>query len=168
MYFRIATAYLDTCIIGEIISEKTSPKRKSVEKIIEFADRKLLKIYTSKYLKDELEESPPKIKKLLIEILSEIPHKELKDTEEIRYLAKRYINEIQLTHMDALHVSTTVINNIDAFLSFNRRTIINTEKISKVKKLNDTIGYKTPIMISPIDLIQKVREGKNSLLLEVI
>lgn len=152
--------YLDTCVLGELVSKPSSSKRKTVETIIKLACEGQIKVFTSKYVKDEIEESPENIRNTLLRLLGELPHKEVVENEEILYLAKRYSKEIGLTRLDAFHVAVAVINALDVFLSFNRRTIINKKVSKKLKKFNESMGYKTPLLLTPDEFSEKVNKEK--------
>ena len=150
--------YIDTCVVGELISKATSVKREAVERIITLAKDGDIELFTSGYTKDEIEEAPKRIRGLLLQLLGEIPHEECIEDEETLYLAKRYVEDVGLTHIDAFHVATSVAKGMDIFLSFNRRTIVN-EKISrKLKRLNEEMGYRTPQLVTPEEFVGKVNK----------
>lgn len=79
-------------------------------------------------------------------------------TETAKYLAKRYIRAVGLTHIDAFHVATAVVKGMDIFLSFNRRTIVNKKVYRKLKRLDEEMGYRTPLLVTPEEYVGKVNK----------
>ena len=76
---------------------------------------------------------------------------------EVKDLAYHYLSEINIprkSRLDAFHISAAVVNGMDYILSWNFHHMVNVFVKEKIRKINDTLGYKSPEICTPEELIE--------------
>jgi hypothetical protein len=56
---------------------------------------------------------------------------------------------------DALHLALATLHECDMLVSWNCRHIANASKFDHVRKINGRLGYETPKLITPLELIKE-------------
>lgn len=56
---------------------------------------------------------------------------------------------------DALHLALATLHECDILVSWNCRHIANVNKFDHVRKINGRLGYETPQLITPLELIKE-------------
>lgn len=79
-------------------------------------------------------------------------------TIEILSIAKQLINHAappQKSNADATHIAIAAVNNIDYLLTWNCKHIANPTTFPTIQKTLELLGYKTPILLTPANLLDQ-------------
>ncbi len=79
-------------------------------------------------------------------------------TEEADDLVETYIaNKVMPADAtgDALHLALATIHQCDILISWNCRHIANANKTSHIRRINGRLGYETPVLITPLELLSQ-------------
>jgi hypothetical protein len=79
-------------------------------------------------------------------------------TEEVDDLVETYIlNKVMPVDAagDALHLALATVHRCDILVSWNCRHIANANKTSHIRKVNGRLGYETPVLITPLELLNQ-------------
>lgn len=121
--------------------------------------RHLYDMFISQVVFDEIKEGDPEMAAKRIEILRGIPMLETND--EVESLAETYFLELQLPSKalrDALHLAYVVNYKIDFLITWNCTHLANANILFQLSKLNRKLGYETPIICTPEELIEYPKE----------
>jgi predicted nucleic acid-binding protein len=148
MVSKKISLYLDTSVIGGYYDEFMSDTR------LLFEDIKSGKYdaFISDITKNELENAPENVKKLL----DNFEHKQISVTNECESLADEYIKEKvvgKTNKEDYIHIATVTINNIDVLVSWNFKHIVNIQQIRGYNTINMKNGYRQLDIRSPKEVI---------------
>jgi hypothetical protein len=89
-------------------------------------------------------------------LIDKYPIEILSATNEIIDLARAYLDAeiIPETHiMDAMHVATATVNNMDMFITYNFGSIYDIGTILRIQDLNKINGYNKVKICSPPEVI---------------
>ena len=104
----------------------------------------------------ELTDTPEPKRSDCLGLLRDIPLLELDN--EIEALVRTYIeNKVMPADVtgDALHLALATLHECDILVSWNCRHIANANKFEHVRKINGRLGYETPQLITPLELIKE-------------
>lgn len=141
--------YADTSVFGGCFD----PEFKLwSNRLIEYFKMDKYKAVISEVSEFELKFAPSQIKK----ILKDIPNIEIaKLTDEAKQLSGRYIKEKIVTKIslaDTQHIAIATIEQVDLFVSWNFKHIVNYDKIRLYNAVNLKYGYKVLEIRNPRDL----------------
>lgn len=113
-------------------------------------------LVTSQAVIAELDETPEPKRGQCLDLLKDLPLLEIED--EIEFLVRTYIeNKVMPADVtgDALHLALATLHECDILVSWNCRHIANASKFDHVRKINGRLGYETPKLITPLELIKE-------------
>jgi hypothetical protein len=113
-------------------------------------------LVTSQAVIAELTDTPEPKRSDCLGLLRDIPLLELDN--EIEALVRTYIeNKVMPADVtgDALHLALATLHECDILVSWNCRHIANANKFEHVRKINGRLGYETPQLITPLELIKE-------------
>jgi predicted nucleic acid-binding protein len=113
-------------------------------------------LVTSQAVIAELTDTPEPKRSDCLGLLRDIPLLELDN--EIEALVRTYIeNKVMPADVtgDALHLALATLHECDILVSWNCRHIANVNKFEHVRKINGRLGYETPQLITPLELIKE-------------
>jgi predicted nucleic acid-binding protein len=111
-------------------------------------------IFISELVIEEAAAGDPSAAKHRLEVLSGFPLLQLNDAVE--NLTVAYMNGLNLPEKyarDAAHVAVAAIHGIDYLVTWNCTHIANGEIIKKLIRINAQLGYATPIICTPEELM---------------
>ena len=79
-------------------------------------------------------------------------------TEEVDDLVETYIlNKVMPEDAagDALHLALATVHRCDILVSWNCRHIANANKTPHIRKINGRLGYETPVLITPLEILNQ-------------
>ena len=113
-------------------------------------------LITSLAVFNELEEAPEPKRSECIGLIDKLPL--LQVTDEVADLVDVYIaNKVMPTDAtgDALHLALATFHECDILVSWNCRHIANANKTDHIRKINGRLGYETPKLITPLELLDE-------------
>ena len=132
--------YLDTSVIGGYFDKEFQKDTKPLFDC--FIEGNYIPVI-SEIVTRELDKAPERVKGV-IENLPEFETIEV--TEEMRELAKKYLNKGVITNKyadDALHIAIATIKKVDVLVSWNFKHIVNLGKIHQFNAINLQENYST-------------------------
>jgi len=117
--------------------------------------RDSFEIYISPAVINELESGDPEAAARRLDYVSEIQIVPL--TEEAIQLQSEYRDWLGLpgnAELDLLHLAISVVHEMDYLLTWNCRHLANGIIIRRLQTENVLLGYKTPIILTPDELIE--------------
>jgi hypothetical protein len=81
----------------------------------------------------------------------------LPTTDDIYTLANAYIRKLALPkngEIDAYHLAMAAVHEVDFLLSWNCKHIANALKYSLIYKINTSLGYQSPTICTPRELME--------------
>ncbi len=109
-----------------------------------------------KIVKKELKSKPA-----FLELYNAIFEKQISVNKEIKYLAKSYMST-GIKAPDALILASASVGNVDLFLSWNRRDIVNENNLERIRTINEGVSA------SPSSQHQKSSSGGFSLPTDIL
>jgi len=88
-------------------------------------------------------------KTFLLKVYRSLFPKEVKNTPDVRNLAKVYQTKAGLKAADAVILASVVLGNVDMFCSWNRKDIVRERTLEAIKRINDAKGLKFPLILTP-------------------
>ena len=162
---QIRSVYIDTCFVGYLTDDDQHKERGDL--IVRYLQNYKITPYYSTLVIEELSEIEDELdddKKLhcmvdlWIKVLEDIGARSLKVTEISSEEKKfyRFLLNRGLSKNDAIHFTMTVFNDIDSFLSFNKK--IFTERKSKIERRLMVLKRKTPIIFQVDELYRELKK----------
>jgi len=162
---QIRSVYIDTCFVGYLTDDDQHKERGDL--IVRYLQNYKITPYYSTLVIEELSEIEDELdddKKLhgmvdlWIKVLEDIGARSLKVTEISSEEKKfyRFLLNRGLSKNDAIHFTMTVFNDIDSFLSFNKK--IFTERKSKIERQLMVLKRKTPIIFQVDELYRELKK----------
>jgi hypothetical protein len=111
-------------------------------------------LVSSLWVLRELEFTPEPKRSDCINLLADIPL--LQTTPEIDRLVEQYIdNKVMPADADgdARHLAVATFWKCDILVSWNCRHIVNANKTNHIQRINERLGYDTPQLITPLELL---------------
>ncbi|MEW6687313.1 MAG: type II toxin-antitoxin system VapC family toxin [Candidatus Edwardsbacteria bacterium] len=122
--------------------------------------RHLYDMFISQVVLDEIREGDPEMIDKRMEILQGIPLLETND--EVESLAERYFVGLQLPPKalrDAFHLAYVVAYRIDFLITWNCAHLANANILYRLSRVNRNLGYETPMIYTPEELIEYPKEN---------
>ena len=113
-------------------------------------------IYISELVLEEIGTGDSSAAQKRLSVVDEVPI--LETTENAKNLAKTLISQhaIPKTSLeDALHIAIATIQGIDFLLTWNFKHINNANTRDKIHEIITDLGYKSPVLCSPEELINE-------------
>lgn len=113
-------------------------------------------LITSLAVFNELAEAPDPKRSECIGLLDKLPLVEFSD--QVADLVEVYIaNKIMPADAtgDALHLALATFHECDILVSWNCRHIANANKSDHIRRINGRLGYETPKLITPLELLNE-------------
>ena len=143
--------YLDTSVFGGYFDAEFQDETKPFfDKLI----RDKIKIIVSEILELELYKAPD----IIIDLYESIPDELIKRvelTDEIKYLADRYILEKvvgKTSTADCRHIAVATVHKVDVLASWNFKHIVNLERIRGYNAINFREGYQMTEIRTPNEI----------------
>lgn len=117
-------------------------------------------VYVSEAVIDEIRLGNLEYAAKRIEIVSKFEILAL--TDDVASLIREYRARLVLTGSaanDLAHFAFSVAYNIDYLVTWNCRHIANGQVIRRLAKANDDIGRRTPVIVTPEELLGRLFEG---------
>lgn len=77
-------------------------------------------------------------------------------TQAVRELGINFLNQSNLppkAEIDAIHIATATVHNINYLLTWNCRHIANPQIQQKLRKISLNLGYQLPTICTPYELL---------------
>lgn len=151
------TVYLETTIANYVFNNQYPERQQIAKKLFRLIEEKEFQAFVSDMVVKEVEKAPePRRSKLikLIKLIKKI--KVLPVDKKVQHLAERYIKEgvfPKTKVADATHVAVASVFALDYVLSWNFEHIVRVSTKQKVQAVNQLLGYKTPIIAVPEEVI---------------
>ena len=113
-------------------------------------------LVTSLGVINELNHTPEPKRSECLQLLDRLPFLDI--TEEADDLVETYIaNKVMPADAagDALHLALATIHQCDILVSWNCRHIANANKTPHIRRINGRLGYETPLLITPLELLNQ-------------
>jgi predicted nucleic acid-binding protein len=91
------------------------------------------------------------------------PLEQLDFTEEIAEIADVYIHhKLMPTEAlgDADHLALASFYNCDMLVTWNCRHLANANKAGHIRRINALLGFRTPMLVTPLELLEKNYESE--------
>ena len=112
-------------------------------------------LVTSPAVLDELGRAPEPKRSDTLTLLGSLPLLEI--SHDVKHLVHIYIGHKIMpsdTGGDALHLALATFHECDILVSWNCRHIANASKAGHIRTINARLGYKTPLLITPYELLE--------------
>lgn len=146
--------YRDTSVPNFVFADDAPEKQKATLVLFGATKSASYEFFISGIVLREIEKAPEVRRTRLLKLLAGISVLEF--TEEAETLAQAYIHGGALPDKsieDARHVAVSVINNLDAIVSWNFKHLVNIRRIKSLNLINEEMGYKHIEIISPQEVI---------------
>jgi hypothetical protein len=113
-------------------------------------------LVTSLGVIDELSFAPEPKRSDCIDLVRSLPLLDV--TEEVDDLVEAYIlNKVMPEDAagDALHLALATVHQCNILILLNCRHIANANKTPHIRKINGRLGYETPVLITPLELLNQ-------------
>jgi predicted nucleic acid-binding protein len=154
---RRLTIYLETSVWNFVFAEDAPERRAAAERLFEQIER--YRPFISVVVIEEIAKASPPKKDLLSREIKRYQPTILELTPEIIGLADEYIRRGTIPakyRNDAFHVAFASYYDMDALVSFNFKHIVKFKTKVEVKAANLILGYHTPMIITPEELLADV------------
>lgn len=160
----MASVYLETTIISYLTgrSSRDVVVAGHQQTTREWWDgsRKHHDLFVSEVVLREMQAGDAKAAELRMRMVEGIPCLGL--NADVEALAHAYHTELQLPPKagnDVLHISLAVSYELDYLVTWNCTHIANGYTIKRLVAINDRLGRKTPIIVTPEELMEECHEG---------
>ena len=112
-------------------------------------------LVTSLAVHAELGKAPEPKRTDCLTLLAGVPLLDISDEAEA--LVQTYIENMIMpadTTGDALHLALATLHECDILVSWNCRHIANANKTDHIRRINGRLGYETPKLITPLELLE--------------
>ncbi|OQX05905.1 MAG: hypothetical protein BWK80_51495 [Desulfobacteraceae bacterium IS3] len=116
--------------------------------------RSYFEIYVSEAVLEEIRRGDPDAAVRRLAFVEKIPILAL--TDDVKSVADTYYKELGLpskARLDVIHIAYAVVYESDYLLTWNCNHIANGVVIRKLQALNRTLGHKTPVIVTPEELL---------------
>jgi len=162
METRKPTVYIETTVPNYVFNGNYPDEQEVAKLVFEAINKDIIRGFVSVVVEDEIEKAPAKLYPKLKALLKNCQR--LKVTEEVLKLVGRYIKEKAFPKSkpaDATHVAVASFYGIDYVFSWNFQHIVRESTIRKVTAINELLGYQTPRIVNPEEVIFDVLEQKS-------
>lgn len=147
--------YIDTTIPSYVFNDHVFDKQKAAKKLFEYIDKEKAEAYISTVVTREINKTRDGyLKDKLVALIKNMPVLEV--TLECAEFAGEYIQRRiipQENRDDALHIACASVYEIDFLISYNFEHIVRIKTIDNVSAINVLLGFKTPRIIIPEEVI---------------
>jgi len=154
MELRKIQVYVETSVWNFVFADDAPEKQVAAKELIQNRERFSLSI--SKAVTDELDACPGQFGEELRNSVKDRAPDFLAETSEIIDIADLYINRRIIPeryYNDAVHIAYATYYDIEFLASYNFRHIVKLKTKVEVPAANLVLGYRTPNIISPEELI---------------
>lgn len=148
------TVYLETTIISYLLADHYPERQKVAKRVLSLAKRGDYKAFISDVVLGEIDKAPKKIRERLLKLVRGI--EVLPVTKEAEKLVNKYLKEEvfpRTKRADATHVAVATAAGLDFIFSWNFAHIVRVWTKEKVEAINTLLGYKTPKIVIPEEVI---------------
>lgn len=147
--------YLDTTIPNYVFNSHIPDKQKAAIELFKCIKNGMYEGYISDVVIRELVATQDvELRNKLLRVIEGLPLFEV--TEECIILRQEYINRGVIpaeNRDDALHVAVSSVYEVDFLVSYNFEHIVKIKTIDKITAINLLLGYKTPRIVIPEEVI---------------
>jgi hypothetical protein len=114
-----------------------------------------LELFVSTYVIDEISQGDVSASEIRLKAIKNCNL--LPASDEISLLAKEYFRTMRIPDhamYDSLHLACAVLNGIDIIVSWNFKHIANPTIRHILREINDKLGYETPEITTPEELME--------------
>jgi predicted nucleic acid-binding protein len=112
-------------------------------------------LFVSTYVIDEISQGDSSASEIRLKAIKNCNL--LPASDEITFLAREYFRKMQIPDhaiYDSLHLACAVLNGIDIIVSWNFKHIANPTIRHILRTINDKLGYETPEITTPEELVE--------------
>jgi hypothetical protein len=112
-------------------------------------------LFISTYVIDEIAQGDSSASEIRLKAIKNC--NVLPASDEITFLSKEYFRRMQIPDhamYDSLHLACAVLNGIDIIVSWNFKHIANPTIRHILRTINDKLGYETPEITTPEELME--------------
>lgn len=154
--------YLETTVPSYVFNNHYPDEQKVAKLVFEAVKLGLIEGFISVVVLDEISKAPRKLKEGLLKLVK--PCKKIKVSKEALDLVDKYLLEGAFPKSkpaDATHVAVASVYRLDYIFSWNFRHIVRESTIIKVSAINQLLGYRTPKILNPEEVIFDVLERRS-------
>ena len=136
--------YLETSVWNFYFADDAPEKRDVTIQFLDLVQEGKYDIFISTVVFDEINRASMEKQKRLLQLIQTHHPKELTLTEEVLFLASRYIEEQALPSRatdDAKHVAAATCYAMDALISWNLKHLANLNKRRMIQSVNTKEGF---------------------------
>jgi predicted nucleic acid-binding protein len=151
--------YVETSVWGAAADVDPAYYRRESARLLAKGDKFVF--YVSTLVLDEIEAAAPGVKETVNSILEGAAVTALENNEEVVTLARAYVDRGAFPRRyvnDAIHVACASVFGVPYLVSYNFRHIVRPSTRNLVKAVNTILGYNTPELLSPEELLAEAGE----------
>ena len=151
---RKAEVYVETSVWGAAANVEPAYFRLAAERL--FATAAEYEFFVSPVVLEEIEKAPPNVRDVITSLLMKTAPGLLEPTSEIEYLAGEYVRREVIPakyRNDAIHVAYATFYAKDFLVSYNFKHIVGVRRRNLIRAANVVLGYATPEIVSPEELV---------------
>ncbi len=153
---RKAEVYVETSVWGAAAETDPTYFRRAAETLLGSASQ--FEFFISPVVLEEIENAPPEVNEIIALALKRAAPSVLEADFEIERLANEYVTRGVIPpkyHNDALHVAYATFYGKDFLVSYNFKHIVGIRRRNLIKAANVVLGYSTPEIVSPEELVEE-------------
>jgi len=157
----IPKLYLETTVFNFYFAGKEGKKQQDTHMLFEAIEKGKYEAYTSFYTLNEISKDTPYRFRMMKEIIDKFVKNIIYTEKDIKRLAGIYISKgiIPEKHlMDARHIASAVINNLDFLVSYNLGHIVKQKTMIGTGFVNLQNGYRQIGLCTPTEVIEYAKE----------
>ncbi|MGK5083955.1 type II toxin-antitoxin system VapC family toxin [Bdellovibrionota bacterium FG-1] len=154
-----SSVYIESSVVSYFANELSSNLKIAAEQRIthEWWKKVLPKVnaYVSDYVLEEIKKGNPIEAAAQIKAAQILPL--LPEKMETFDLAREYIKKLSLPkdgEIDAFHLAVAAVHEVDFLLTWNCKHIANAFKYPLIRKINSKMGYRSPTICTPRELME--------------
>ena len=155
----MSSVYLETSIVGYLASRPSRDLVTAANQQItrDWWDqrRQGYELYVSDFVLAECTAGDPSAVRERLVFLRDIP--QLDVTDEVDLLADEFLRRLPLPEkaaLDASHIAVATVHGMDYLLTWNCAHIANAALRPRIERINESLGYETPIICTPQELME--------------
>lgn len=153
------SVYLESSVISYYANSLSSDLKVAAEQKITqdwWADiMPQFDVFISDYVLQEVELGRPKEAAARLKVARTLTL--LPENSDIYRLASEYIKRLALPkdgEIDAFHLAMAAVHKVDFLLSWNCKHIANAFKYTKIREINQKLGFFVPVICTPRELME--------------
>lgn len=146
--------YIETTIVSYVLNKQYPERQKVARRVLDLVKKGEIEAFVSDVVLGEIDQALAEIREKLHKLVAEI--EVLPVTKEVDKLVEKYLEEKvfpRTKRADATHVAVATIAELDFVFSWNFRHIVRVWTKEKVEAVNTLLGYKTPKIVIPEEVI---------------